>query len=178
MFYGPSKAIDYADYMRVGATWPSTVATRNLGAPTGGPRCASAGVCAPLCWVPRGTPSFGYWLLLDRWRRAHTASMPPQSHAIWSLPAPSRACAVHWSQMAESASGLRHFDYGTNCSRVAAGEGGGPAPFQESCNQAKYGQLSPPAYDLRNIRAKVALFQGGPAGGALGRGPAESSGAV
>ncbi|KAI8473215.1 MAG: Alpha/Beta hydrolase protein [Monoraphidium minutum] len=65
---------------------------------------------------------------------------------------------IHWSQMMNSSSGLRMFDYGTDCHKSPAT---GRAAFQESCNQAMYGQEEPPTYDLSQVKGvKVAIFQG------------------
>ena len=94
MFYGPSNAVSSHDFMRVGATWPASVAVRNL---------------------------------------------------------------LHWSQLYHRAAGLAMFDFGANCTRPGGAAG---APFQESCNLAKYGQRDPPQYDLTRVTAKAAVFEG------------------
>lgn len=62
----------------------------------------------------------------------------------------------HWSQLFRSATGLRTYDFGANCSVPE----GGPRPYQETCNQAKYGQEQPPAYDLSKVTTKAAVFAG------------------
>ena len=49
------------------------------------------------------------------------------------------------------------YDFGTNCSRVGDA---GPAPFQESCNQAMYGQDDPPQYNMKQITANAVIFKG------------------
>lgn len=41
----------------------------------------------------------------------------------------------------------QQYDYGKNCSLAQ--------PFQETCNQQKYGSLKPKEYDLANIKAPV-----------------------
>jgi len=46
------------------------------------------------------------------------------------------------------------YDYGSTC------PGDKPKPFQETCNQAKYGQDSPPTYDLGQVTTKAAVFEG------------------
>lgn len=59
--------------------------------------------------------------------------------------------------MINAASGLRMFDFGTNCSTVARVDS---RPFEETCNQAKYGQDDPPTYDLSHVTAKAAIMEG------------------
>lgn len=59
------------------------------------------------------------------------------------------------------------FDYGTNCELQSAG----PGAFRESCNQARYGQPDPPAYDLSRVTARAALLEGARAAG----GPVQAS---
>lgn len=57
----------------------------------------------------------------------------------------------HWGQMMVSKElRFQRYDYGTNCSLAR--------PFEETCNQAKYGSLLPPEYDLSKITAPVILF--------------------
>lgn len=50
---------------------------------------------------------------------------------------------------------MRMYDFGTDCAKADQG-----IPFYESCNQRKYGQNSPPVYNLTNIRAPIAVFSG------------------
>jgi len=88
MFYGPSKYVSYDDFMRVSATWPATVATRNL---------------------------------------------------------------AHWSQMFHTRNGIYMYDYGDNCTLTHAME----RAYQESCNQMKYGSLTPMQYDLGRINKNL-----------------------
>ncbi|GBF88601.1 lipase [Raphidocelis subcapitata] len=88
MFYGPSYAIQLPDFMRVGSTWPSGVAVRNL---------------------------------------------------------------AHWSQMYHTRNGIYMYDYGENCTIDHALA----KPFQESCNQMKYGVDTPTQYDLGRINKKL-----------------------
>ncbi|KIZ02804.1 lipase, family member K [Monoraphidium neglectum] len=65
---------------------------------------------------------------------------------------------LHWSQQYyANVSGLRMWDYGTECAKSPGFE---RKAFQESCNQAKYGTTTPPEYDLRQITAPAAIFQG------------------
>jgi len=47
---------------------------------------------------------------------------------------------------------FQRYDYGTNCSLAR--------PFEETCNQAKYGSLLPPEYDLSKITAPVVSLTG------------------
>lgn len=68
---------------------------------------------------------------------------------------------LHWSQLYHAGDGLIMFDSGTNCSMPE----GGPQPFQESCNQAKYGQEQPPTYDVSRVTTKAAIFEGARARG-------------
>ncbi|KIY93903.1 hypothetical protein MNEG_14059 [Monoraphidium neglectum] len=62
---------------------------------------------------------------------------------------------AHWSQMFHTANGILMYDFGQNCS-----ESWTQQPFQESCNQAKYGFDTPLQYDLRKVSAPAALFEG------------------
>jgi hypothetical protein len=48
---------------------------------------------------------------------------------------------------------LQRYDFGTNCSAAL--------PFKETCNQQKYGSLTPPEYDLGSITTPVVSFEGG-----------------
>lgn len=89
-----SKNMDSADLLKVAATWPSTVALRNL---------------------------------------------------------------LHWSQLWQAAAGLRMYDFGTDCDKKPASKG---RAFEESCNQAKYGQEDPPGYDLSQVTCPAAVFAG------------------
>ncbi|KAI8477465.1 MAG: Alpha/Beta hydrolase protein [Monoraphidium minutum] len=61
---------------------------------------------------------------------------------------------LHWSQWVQKAEGLVMFDYGTDC------PGDNPKPYRETCNQARYGQDTPPVYDLSNVVARAAVIQG------------------
>jgi hypothetical protein len=59
------------------------------------------------------------------------------------------------------------FDYGSVCD--------GPSvhgPYQETCNQAKYGQEVPPLYDISRVTTKAAVMYGErqPAQGSKGPG--------
>lgn len=61
---------------------------------------------------------------------------------------------AHWSQaMRQKEPGvMSRFDYGTSCVGLLA---------RKRCNQDRYGQLTPPAYDLSAITIPVVLFSGG-----------------
>eukprot|EP00877_Chromochloris_zofingiensis_P014376 jgi/Chrzof1/9192/Cz03g39100.t1 len=63
----------------------------------------------------------------------------------------------HWAQNWRfNGYEMRMYDFGTDCAKADQG-----IPFYESCNQRKYGQNSPPVYNLTNIRAPIAVFSGG-----------------
>lgn len=65
---------------------------------------------------------------------------------------------MHWSQMMKAGNGLQMYDFGTDCGKEPAFK---RRAFDETCNQAKYGQEDPPLYDLSNIKGvKAAIFQG------------------
>lgn len=65
---------------------------------------------------------------------------------------------IHWSQMLHAGVGLRMYDFGTNCGKEP---GFKKKAFDETCNQAKYGQEDPPLYDLSQIKGvKAAIFEG------------------
>jgi hypothetical protein len=53
--------------------------------------------------------------------------------------------------------GLRMYDFGGDCGRA----GSDPKPYEETCNQARYGQDEPPTYDLSKVTARAAIFEGG-----------------
>jgi hypothetical protein len=59
--------------------------------------------------------------------------------------------------MSLSASGLRMYDFGTNCSSTLNIQ---KQAFQETCNQAIYGQEDPPKYDLSMVTARAAILEG------------------
>ncbi|KAI8469963.1 MAG: Alpha/Beta hydrolase protein [Monoraphidium minutum] len=63
---------------------------------------------------------------------------------------------LHWSQMLGDYSGLGMYDFGAKC---PAGPKP-PPPFQETCNQAKYGQAGQPYYDISKVTAKAAVLHG------------------
>ncbi|KIZ02314.1 Lipase member M [Monoraphidium neglectum] len=74
--------------------------------------------------------------------------------AAWPSGMPLRVI-MHWSQMHRSGRGLEMFDYGSVCD--------GPSvhgPYQETCNQAKYGQEVPPLYDISRVTTKAAVMYG------------------
>jgi hypothetical protein len=60
---------------------------------------------------------------------------------------------IHWAQMInDDVLALKRFDFGTNCANRTR--------YFETCNQAAYGSLSPPVYDLGAITVPQALFVG------------------
>lgn len=63
---------------------------------------------------------------------------------------------VHWSQMWHARRGLQMFDYGQTCPGTSSS---GPKPYLESCNAAKYGQDSPPLYDISRVTTKAAVLE-------------------
>ena len=52
--------------------------------------------------------------------------------------------------------GMAMFDFGTQC--PAADQP--PVPYQETCNQAKYGELEPIRDDLSKVTVKAAVLHG------------------
>lgn len=67
----------------------------------------------------------------------------------------------HWAQMFRDRSyTFRQYDYGTLCNRTkwVPGHGLQPHPSMESCNQAQYGSLVPPVYDISRVTGPQAFF--------------------
>ncbi|WIA20838.1 hypothetical protein OEZ85_005189 [Tetradesmus obliquus] len=59
---------------------------------------------------------------------------------------------AHWAQMlTDGQLRFQRFDHGTNCSHRNR-------PYDETCNQQRYGSLQPPEYDLSQITAPQYLF--------------------
>lgn len=57
----------------------------------------------------------------------------------------------HWGQMMVTKElRFQRYDFGTNCSIAQ--------PFEETCNQQKYGSLTPTEYDLSKVTAPVVIF--------------------
>ncbi|GBF95229.1 lipase [Raphidocelis subcapitata] len=63
---------------------------------------------------------------------------------------------LHWSQMWHGRRGLQMFDFGRAC---PGSSGSDPKPYSETCNAAKYGQDSPPAYDLSRVTTKAVVLE-------------------
>ncbi|KAI8477467.1 MAG: Alpha/Beta hydrolase protein [Monoraphidium minutum] len=63
---------------------------------------------------------------------------------------------IHWSQMYHTRNGIYMYDFGENCSASWTQQ----IPFEESCNQAKYGFDTPLMYDVGKVTAPAALFEG------------------
>eukprot|EP00775_Hariotina_reticulata_P012811 gene12811-12939_t len=77
---------------------------------------------------------------------------------------------AHWAQgiRRKSVTHLHRFDYGAGCSSAAAGATVGSngsnnnaGQARPSCNRDAYAQLTPPVYDMADIRTPLALFTGG-----------------
>jgi len=63
----------------------------------------------------------------------------------------------HWSQLQHRANGLWMYDFGTDCNLNSPRRN---KTLSETCNQARYGQLQPPQYDLSQVTARTAIFEG------------------
>jgi hypothetical protein len=80
----------------------------------------------------------------------------PKVSATWSSTVAIRNL-LHWSQLYKRSSGLWMYDFGTDCDLSSRTRDNSTS---ETCNQAKYGQRDPPKYDLKQVKARAAVFEG------------------